>query len=202
MMHPPAVQDIHRFIFETSARLRNAGDPQKVLRHYLRAAVDFMQADRGYVCTLDVGDETARRIFAQPADAAANLALVTDLLRGRPCRIPAGTLCARITRRGRPWAMMVLERSDRGFPEGSPRGLAHIARVLTENIERLDRERLSEVRGRIDDMILRELPPKDLYYQILDGLHQLTRYDHSAALWMWSGPARSNSSPSRSPGGK
>ena len=84
--------------------------------------------------------------------------------------------------------MMVLERSDRSFPEGSPRGLAHIARVLTENIERLDRERLSEVRARIDDMILRDLPPKDLYYQILDGLHQLTRYDHSAALWMWSGP--------------
>jgi GAF domain-containing protein len=84
--------------------------------------------------------------------------------------------------------MMVLERSDQSFPEGSPRGLAHIARVLTENIERLDRERLSEVRGRIDDMILRELPPKDLYYQILDGLHQLTRYDHSAALWIWSAP--------------
>jgi len=188
MMHHPAVQDIHRFIFETSSRLRNAGDPQKVLRHYLRAAADFMQADRGYVCTLEVGDVTARRIFAQPADAAANLPLVTDLLRGRPCQIPPGTLCARINRRGRPWAMMVLERSDLGFPEGSPRGLAHIARVLTENIERLDQERLSEVRSRIDDMILRELPPKDLYYQILDGLHQLTRYDHSAALWMWSGP--------------
>jgi len=188
MMHQPAGQDIHRFIFETAARLRNAADPQKVLRHYLRAAADFMQADRGYVCTLDVGQETARRIFAQPADAAANLSFVTDLLRSRPCPIPAGTLCARIARRGRPWAMMVLERSDQGFPEGSPRGLAHIARVLTENIERLDRERLSEVRARIDDMILRDLPPKDLYYQILDGLHQLTRYDHSAALWMWSGP--------------
>ena len=84
--------------------------------------------------------------------------------------------------------MMVLERNDHSFPDGSPRGLAHIARALTENIERLDRERLSEVRGRIDDMILRELPPKDLYYQILDGLHQLTRYDHSAALWIWSAP--------------
>ena len=188
MMSQPAVQDIHRFIFETSSRLRNAADPQKVLRHYLRAAADFMLADRAYVCTIEVGDETARRIFAQPADATANLPLVTDLLRGRPCRIPPGTLCARITRRGRPWAMVVLERADRGFPEGSPRGLAHIARVITENIERLDQERLSEVRSRIDDMILRDLPPKDLYYQILDGLHQLTRYDHSAALWMWSGP--------------
>jgi len=185
-MHSRAGQDIHRFIFETSSLLRNAGDPDKVLRHYLRASVDFMQADRGYVAALGVGDGTAQCIFSQPSDAAVNLALVTDLLHGKQCRIPAGTLCARITRRGRGWGMMVLERNDHSFPEGSPRGLAHIARALTENIERLDRERLSEVRARIDDMILRELPPKDLYYQILDGLHQLTRYDHSAALWIWS----------------
>jgi nitrogen-specific signal transduction histidine kinase len=187
-MSRAAVQDIHRFIFETSSQLRNAGDPDKVLRHYLRATVDFMQADSGYVATLGVGDEMARSVFAQPAGAPVNLALVTDLLRGRQSGIPAGTLCARISRRGRPWGMMVLERSNYAFPAGSPRGLAHIARVVTETIERLDRERLSEVRGRIDDMILRELPPKDLYYQILDGLHQLTRYDHSAALWIWSGP--------------
>jgi len=187
-MNLRVAQDIHRFIFETSSQLRNAGDPDKVLRHYLRATVAFMQADSGYVATLGVGEETAHSVFAQPSDAPANLALVTDLLRGRQPRIPAGTLCARISRRGRPWGMMVLERTDHSFPPGSPRGLSHIARVLTETIERLDRERLSEVRGRIDDMILRELPPKDLYYHILDGLHQLTRYDHSAALWIWSAP--------------
>ena len=188
MTQPRAGQDIHRFIFETSSQLRYAGDPDKVLRHYLRATVDFMQADRGYIAALNVGDETARCIFAQPPDAVTDLAFVTSLLRDARCRIPAGTLCARITRRGRAWGVIVLERKDDRFPDGSPRGLAHIARALTENIERLDRERLSEVRRRIDDMILRELPPKDLYYQILDGLHQLTRYDHSAALWIWSAP--------------
>lgn len=186
MTQPRASQDIHRFIFETSSQLRYAADPDKVLRHYLRATVDFMQADRGYVAALGVGDAPARCIFAQPSDTGVNLAFVTSLLRDEQCRIPSGTLCARITRRGRAWGMIVLERNDQRFPAGSPAGLAHIARALTENIERLDRERLSEVRGRIDDMILRELPPKDLYYQILDGLHQLTRYDHSAALWIWS----------------
>jgi signal transduction histidine kinase len=188
MTQPRAGQDIHRFIFETSSQLRHAGDPDKVLRHYVRATVDFMQADRGYVAALGVGDKTPHSIFSQPPDAVVNLALVTSLLRDEQCTIPAGTLCARITRRGRAWGVIVLERNDHRFPGGSPRGLAHVARALTEHIERLDRERLSEVRGRIDDMILRELPPKDLYYQILDGLHQLTRYDHSAALWIWSSP--------------
>ena len=188
MIRPRADQDIHRFIFEISAQLRNAGDPERVIRHYLRCAVEFMQADHGYVAALNAGEDTARCIFAQPAQTVPSLALVTDLLRGQPSRIPPGTLCARIPRRGRGWGMMVLERTGQSFPDGSPRALGHMARVLSENIARLDRERLSEVRARIDDMILRELPPKDLYYQILDGLHQLTRYDHSAALWIWSAP--------------
>ncbi|MEQ1912506.1 MAG: GAF domain-containing sensor histidine kinase, partial [Vicinamibacterales bacterium] len=183
-----ADQDIHRFIFEISAQLRNAGDPERVIRHYLRCAVEFMQADHGYVAAMNAGEDTARCIFAQPAQTVPSLSLVTDLLRGQPSRIPPGTLCARIPRRGRAWGMMVLERTGESFPDGSPRALGHMARVLSENIARLDRQRLSEVRARIDDMILRELPPKDLYYQILDGLHQLTRYDHSAALWIWSTP--------------
>src|SRR4029079_11553835 len=90
-MHPQTGQDIHRFIFETSSQLRNAGDPDKILKHYLRATVNFMQADSGYVATLGVGYEAARSVFAQPADASANLALVTDLLRGKHRTIPAGT---------------------------------------------------------------------------------------------------------------
>lgn len=188
MIRPQVDQDIHRFIFEISAQLRNAGDPERVVRHYLRSAVEFMQADRGYVASLNAGDEAARCVFAQPAQFVPDLALVTGLLRGQPHRIPPGTLCARVSRRNRGWGMMVLERGGDGFPDGSPRALGHMARVLSENIARLDRQRLSEVRARIDDMILRELPPKDLYYQILDGLHQLTRYDHSAALWIWSAP--------------
>lgn len=188
MTHARADQDLHRFLFETSAQLRHAADPDKVLRHYLRSAVIFMEADRGYIAALGAGDEAARCVFRHPADAAPDLRLVTALLRSESEPIPDGMLCARITRRGRTWGMMVLERGGRRFPAGSPRSLGHIVRELSDTIERLDRERLTDVRARIDDMILRELPPKDLYYQILDGLHQLTRYDHSAALWMSSSP--------------
>ena len=187
-MRALAGRDIHRVIFETSAQLRNAGDPDKVLRHYLRAAVDFLEADGGYIAALAAGDSAARSIFVQPPQATPDLAMVTALLRGDGGAIPNGTLCARITRRRRVWGMMVLERRASRFPDEAPRALSHIVRALSDTIDRLDRNRLSDVRTRIDDMILRELPPKDLYYQILDGLHQLTRYDHSAALWMWSAP--------------
>ena len=46
----------------------------------------------------------------------------------------------------------------------------------------MDRERMLEIRDRIDRKIREQLHPKDLFYQILDGLRSLTRYDHSSAL--------------------
>jgi two-component system, NtrC family, sensor kinase len=183
--------DIHRFIFKTSAQLRDASDPDKVLRHYLRSTVEVMEADQGYIAVLDPGDAVARKAFAQPQDATCNFPLVTALLRGEPAGVPSGMICARLTRRGRSWCMIVLERHAGEFPGGYPRALAHVARVVSELIERMDQGRLAEVRARIDNMMMRELPPKDLYYQILDGLHQLTRYDHSAALWIWAAPESS-----------
>ena len=39
-----------------------------------------------------------------------------------------------------------------------------------------------EIRDRIDRKIMEQIHPKDLFYQILDGLRSLTHYDHSSAL--------------------
>jgi signal transduction histidine kinase len=60
--------------------------------------------------------------------------------------------------------------------------LNRITSALGESIERIDRERMLEVRDRIDKKIMERLRPKDLFYQILDGLRTLTRYDHSSGL--------------------
>jgi len=38
------------------------------------------------------------------------------------------------------------------------------------------------VRNRIDRKIMEQIHPKDLFYQILDGIRSLTHYDHSSAL--------------------
>jgi signal transduction histidine kinase len=46
----------------------------------------------------------------------------------------------------------------------------------------MDRERMLEIRDRIDRKIMEQIHPKDLFYQILDGLRSLTHYDHSSAL--------------------
>src|SRR6185436_5811624 len=56
------------------------------------------------------------------------------------------------------------------------------AAALSAAIHRIDRDRMLDVRDRIDRKIMEQLDPKDLFYQILDGLRSLTQYDHSSAL--------------------
>src|SRR5262249_54851874 len=68
------------------------------------------------------------------------------------------------------------------FEKGDGQALCRIAAVLTDTIDRIERDRILEVRSRIDRKIMEELRPKDLFYQILDGLRSLTGYDHSSAL--------------------
>ena len=43
---------------------------------------------------------------------------------------------------------------------------------------------LPDVRGRIDRKLMMMILPKDLFYQILDGIRSLTHYDHSSALFI------------------
>lgn len=79
-------------------------------------------------------------------------------------------------------AALVIERSAEPFEGGSGRVLSRIAAAVSESIERIDREWMIEVRDRIDRKIMDQLRPQDLFYEILDGLRSLTRYDHSSAL--------------------
>ena len=78
-------------------------------------------------------------------------------------------------------------------------GVAHIARFNA--VQQTDRERMLEIRDRIDRKIREQLHPKDLFYQILDGLRSLTRYDHSSALLIRDGTgSMEDLPPNRSPG--
>ncbi len=182
--------DVHRFLHQTRSQLAGVREPDKVLRYVLRATLEHFEADRSAIAVLEPGMAQAAPVFVYPEGATCDLRLITTLLENRQAPVPSGTVVARLERRGRPWGMIALEKDSGRFPDGAPRALAIVASEISEHVQRLDRERLSEVRSRIDGKMRRELPPKDLYSQILDGLHQLTRYDHSAALWIWN-PAQS-----------
>jgi signal transduction histidine kinase len=91
-------------------------------------------------------------------------------------------LIASVRRRGGAWGAIALIRPGLPYGRDDQRLLTRIATALSEAIHRIDRDRLLGVRDRIDRKIMEQIHPKDLFYQILDGIRSLTHYDHSSAL--------------------
>jgi len=181
--------EVAQLIVETGALLRGALDVDKVLVAWLRATHRFLGAEASCIVTRNPGEAEARIRASQPREATWDKAQLTALAGAEETPIPLGMISARLERRGRWWGAVVARRgggggAQGGFATAQRRALQRVASEISESVARLDRERLAEVRARIDLKILRDLGPKDLYYQILDGLHQLTRYDHSASLFI------------------
>jgi len=187
---PPAgtgAVDEYQLIVQTSASLvrRGTREPEKVIQVYLRACLALFDAGAGCVAVIERGQDEARIFHSQPKEAVWDQKLLADLARGSVQEVPHGVQGARLQRWGRDWGVLVLRRDIGDFTAAERRALARIAAEIDGLVGRLDDARLAEVRERIDMKILRDLAPKDLYYQILDGLHRLTRYDHSGSLYLY-----------------
>src|SRR5882672_4553912 len=176
--------EVAQLIVETSALLRGTSDVDKVLLTWLRATHRFLGAEASCVVTLHLGETVARVRTSVPREAEWDPKLLAALAGAEDAHLPLGLLTTRLERRGRDWGAIVARRPGGTFTTAQRHALQRVAAEISDRIARLDRERLAEVRARIDLKILRDLKPKDLYYQILDGLHLLTRYDHSASLFI------------------
>jgi len=176
--------EVAQLLVETSALLRGAQDVDKVLVSWLRATHRFLGSEASCIVTRNPGAADAHLRASQPREATWDRAQLAALAGAEDTPIPLGMISARIERRGRWWGAIVARRPAGGFTTAQRRALQRVAGEVSEAIARLDRDRLADVRARIDFKILRDLSPKDLYYQILDGLHLLTRYDHSASLFI------------------
>ena len=171
--------DVHRFLASAAALLRGTADPDKLLAHYVRGARELFGADQACVAVAERGTGALRVRHATPRDRRWNDAALAQALSEPRAPTPKGLMTASLGRRGRRWGVLAIARASGAFQRGTGHALRILAQELSDELQRIDRERLSEVRARIDGKMMRELPPKDLYYQILDGLHTLTRYDHS-----------------------
>jgi len=121
-------------------------------------------------------------LFAIPKNGQWDLDVLARFIRHERPEIRDDLLIAPLRRRGGPWAALALMRAGRPYDRHEGRLLTRIAALTAEAIQLMDRERMLGVRDRIDRKIMEQLHPKDLFYQILDGLRSLTRYDHSSAL--------------------
>ncbi|NOT32775.1 MAG: hypothetical protein HOP12_01260 [Candidatus Eisenbacteria bacterium] len=190
-MNPePHEPDVFQVLVQVGALLRDTGDPDKIVRAFVRAAHLLLGADATCVVSRTGEDFGTRLRVSQPLDANWDLPQLDGLLGEDDVRAPLGLMTSRIERRGRDWGLLAVRRDNDTFSTQQRHDLMRLVAELSARLQRADRDRLSEVRERIDTKILRDLDPKDLYYQVLDGLHQLTRYDHSASLYVMDASTR------------
>ncbi|HEX5043273.1 MAG TPA: ATP-binding protein [Candidatus Polarisedimenticolaceae bacterium] len=172
---------LFRFREALSTQLKQTRDVTKALRHSLRATREFFGASQAAIAVARPGEREAELLLTLPDGGGWDLALLAAFIGNRYPAIPPDMLVAPLRRGGRTWAAIAL-RGVRPFDRGAIRPLLEIASAVSESIERIDLERMIEVRDRIDRKMMERLRSKDLFYQILDGLRSLTRYDHSSAL--------------------
>ena len=108
--------------------------------------------------------------------------MLGDFLRGEKVHVPPELMLARIRRHGRMWGVMAVRAAGRWFHWDSRQAFSSIGSLANELIDEVDRERIREVRARVDRKILEQSHPKHLSYELLHGIRSLTGYDHSAAL--------------------
>src|SRR5262252_2539945 len=171
-----------KFLDELSAHLKDVREPHKALRHALRDTREFFAAAHGCIATHRAGREQADLLFTLPKDADWDLGVLTRFIRHTHPPLQRDMLIGSVRRRGGAWGAIALIAPDRTFDREDRRLIARIAAALSSAVHRIDRDRLLGVRDRIDRKIMEQIHPKDLFYQILDGIRSLTLYDHSSAL--------------------
>src|SRR5687768_2095409 len=171
-----------KFLDGLSAHLKEVRDPHKALRQALRDTCGFFRASRGCIATLRPGRPEADVLFTLPKQTDWDLGLLTGYIRHTHPPVQPDMLIGSVRRRGGAWGAIALVGPGEAFDREDRRLMARIAAVLSAAVDRIDRDRLLGVRDRIDRKIMEQIHPKDLFYQILDGIRSLTLYDHSSAL--------------------
>ena len=171
-----------KFIEGLSAHLRDVREPHKALRHALRDTREFFDATHGCIAALRAGCSDADVLFTLPQRTDWDLGVLTRYIRHTHPPVQRDMLIGSVRRRGSAWGAIALVRPGQAFDREDRRRIARIAAAVSTAVHRIDRDRLLGVRDRIDRKIMEQIHPKDLFYQILDGIRSLTHYDHSSAL--------------------
>src|SRR5262245_55796871 len=171
-----------KFLDGLSTHLKDVREPQKALRHTLRDTCEFFRARQGCIAVLHESRSKADLLFSLPQEAEWERSVLAQYIRQMQPRLQRDMLIGSVLRRGGEWAAIALIAPGHAFDRGDRNLMTRVAAILTAAIHRIDRDRLLDVRARIDKKIMEKIRPKDLFYQILDGIRSLTLYDHSSAL--------------------
>ncbi len=173
--------EVLQFAAELEEQIEGVRGSDKAQKIALRLVRDFFDADDACIVVSRPGGQTPEPRLMIPQGVHWDDVVVRYLAPRRRPKLPPTLLVGTIERRGRRWGHLVL-RTDGAFPATSHAEIKQVARSLSRAIQALDRDRITDVRSRIDRKIMAQIRPEDLFYQILHGLRQLTRYDHSSSI--------------------
>jgi two-component system, NtrC family, sensor kinase len=182
MLTPERELGFHKFVDGLSLDLRHMQRPGKALQHALVRARRFFRAKDGCIAALAPGRTAAELLFAIPKERTWDLDLLTRFILHQRPAAPGDMLVAPLRRRGGGWGVMALMCQRGSSDQHDSEMLGRVAAVVSDAVQRMDQERILGVRDRIDRKVMDHIDPKDLFYEILDGLRSLTSYDHSSAV--------------------
>ncbi len=175
-------KDRYRFQTQLGTELEAIDDPKKLYKTALARLGRHLGADQGVVVLRHPVSGQLRLIPWGASEVRWDERRIRAFLALERPELPENEIMAPLMIGGRAEGVVALRRGIGAFPEGSGRWLARLCRKLAREAELREERRVNRVVDQIKDKTVRELRPKDLFYQVLHGLRTLTRYDHSSAI--------------------
>jgi signal transduction histidine kinase len=181
---------IHQ-LWKFRTQYRDGKDAEKLLRGATRLGMELFGASEGAVVAAEPGSGAVKILHSLPDGSFWDRTMLGDFLKGEKVRVPSELMLARIRRHGRMWGSLAIRGPGKTFHWDSRQAFSSVGSLANELIDQIDRDRIREVRARVDRKILEPSQPKHLAYELLHGIRSLTGYDHSAALLIHDGESGS-----------
>ncbi len=165
--------------------LERLGSVLKVYDHFLRAVRVHLDVDAVWLRRAVRERRLVSEDYEQGLSKYRNSDVIDAFLRQERPEFPRNLLLSPLKVNDRLVGVVGAECHGEPFARGRGRTLNRLAYVLARDLARREDERHARVLDNIKEKVVAELRPRDLAYQILDGLYQLVHFDHSAALLIY-----------------
>jgi signal transduction histidine kinase len=183
--------DLVHHLWKFRTQYRDGREAEKLLRGATKLGMELYGASEGAVVAVEPGSGAVKTLVSLPEGSYWDRTMLGDFLRGEKVRVPPELMLARIRRHGRMWGALAIRCPGKTFHWDARQAFSSIGTLANELIDQIDRDRIREVRARVDRKILEQSQPKHLAYELLHGIRSLTGYDHSAALLIHDGESGS-----------
>ena len=167
------------FSIALESNLSQFSNRRKAFLHFLKAVCLHLEAEAAWVYM--VQEDECDRLLTYGDSSLCDEPLSRAFAQRKRPEIPHNILLSFVKVDNRVRAVVGIGRKE-DFKVGAGHGLNKLCVLMARDLTRREEKRLTRVLDRIREKIVAELRPKDLAYQILDGLRQLVHYDHSSAF--------------------